>query len=201
MTREAVCALPFSQTPRKSSRKTEAVRIGRIRLLKLVVVIGIAVNQVPDEPYQGQSGNDNESDDERKIHGRRGVQNGTTGRPRGESSAKALARADDGSMHAFRLRAQTLPRPGPADVIEMALHRHRADLEQERLVRELRRALARVKTLERLLPICMHCKRIRDDEGYWMTIDAYITKHTDVQFSHGICQVCLTERYSAWTID
>lgn len=86
-------------------------------------------------------------------------------------------------------------------VIEMALHRHRADLEQERLVRELRRALARVKTLERLLPICMHCKRIRDDEGYWMTIDAYITKHTDVQFSHGICQVCLTERYSAWTID
>lgn len=67
--------------------------------------------------------------------------------------------------------------------------------DNELLVVELRQALHRVKTLAGLLPICMHCKRIRDDEGYWERIEEYISAHTDALFSHGICPECLTEHY------
>jgi hypothetical protein len=52
-----------------------------------------------------------------------------------------------------------------------------------------------VKTLTGLLPICMHCKRIRDDEGYWARIEEYISAHTDALFSHGICPECLNVHY------
>lgn len=64
---------------------------------------------------------------------------------------------------------------------------------QERLadrVAELQSALSRVKTLTGLLPICSYCKRIRSDQDYWEQVDAYITQHSDAQFSHGICPNC-----------
>ena len=67
--------------------------------------------------------------------------------------------------------------------------------DNELLVVELRQALHRVKTLTGLLPICMHCKRIRDDEGYWARIEEYISAHTDALFSHGICPECLNVHY------
>jgi hypothetical protein len=56
--------------------------------------------------------------------------------------------------------------------------------------RRLDQALARVKTLSGLLPICASCKRIRDDTGYWSQIEAYVRKHTEADFSHGICPEC-----------
>lgn len=64
--------------------------------------------------------------------------------------------------------------------------------EQERLflIHELSRALASVKTLKGLLPICGSCKRIRDDRGYWNQLESYIAEHTDATFSHGICPDC-----------
>ncbi|MBM3941998.1 MAG: PAS domain S-box protein [SAR202 cluster bacterium] len=55
---------------------------------------------------------------------------------------------------------------------------------------ELRRALAEVKQLQGLLPICSYCKRIRDDQNYWQQVEAYISARTTVQFSHGICPAC-----------
>ncbi len=67
--------------------------------------------------------------------------------------------------------------------------------ERERLVRELQDALARVKTLSGLLPICSSCKKIRDDRGYWTQVEGYLTEHTQAQFSHGICPDCLTKLY------
>jgi hypothetical protein len=67
--------------------------------------------------------------------------------------------------------------------------------ERERLVDELQDALARVKTLSGLLPICSSCKKIRDDRGYWTQVEGYITEHTQAQFSHGICPDCLTKLY------
>jgi PAS domain S-box-containing protein len=70
--------------------------------------------------------------------------------------------------------------------------RKAADDERERLVRELQAALAEVRTLREILPICSYCKRIRDDENYWHGVDAYISKHTDTRFSHGICPSCYT---------
>ena len=49
---------------------------------------------------------------------------------------------------------------------------------------------ANIKTLSGLLPICSHCKKIRDDKGYWNKIEGYIQKHSTAQFSHGICPEC-----------
>ncbi len=57
-------------------------------------------------------------------------------------------------------------------------------------VRELENALARVKQLHGLLPICAYCKKIRDDHNYWQQVEAYITSHSEAQFSHGICPDC-----------
>ena len=62
--------------------------------------------------------------------------------------------------------------------------------ERDRLVLELEAALAQVKKLSGLLPICSYCKRIRDDKGYWNQIESYIRNHSDAKFSHSICQEC-----------
>jgi hypothetical protein len=62
--------------------------------------------------------------------------------------------------------------------------------ERELLISELQEALANVKTLGGLLPICASCKKIRDDEGYWSQVEQYIGKHTDAKFTHGICPDC-----------
>lgn len=57
-------------------------------------------------------------------------------------------------------------------------------------VTELETALHEVRQLKRLLPICMYCKRVRDDEDYWQEIEGYIHTHTGADFSHGICPHC-----------
>ncbi len=67
--------------------------------------------------------------------------------------------------------------------------------EREKAIQELRTTLAEVKTLRGFLPICAKCKKIRDDEGYWNQIESYIEKHSEAQFSHGICQECADELY------
>lgn len=59
-----------------------------------------------------------------------------------------------------------------------------------RRVRELEEALAQVKQLKGLLPICGYCKRIRDDHDYWEQVEHYIARHTEVNFSHGVCPEC-----------
>jgi CheY-like chemotaxis protein len=64
---------------------------------------------------------------------------------------------------------------------------------QERLaerVAALEDALSKVKRLQGLLPICSYCKRIRGDDQYWQSVDAYLAEHTEAQFSHGICPPC-----------
>ena len=57
-------------------------------------------------------------------------------------------------------------------------------------VRELETALGQVKQLKGLLPICSYCKKVRDDGNYWQQVDAYISAHSEAQFSHGICPTC-----------
>ena len=66
----------------------------------------------------------------------------------------------------------------------------RAAAERERLISELQGALANVRTLSGLLPICAWCKKVRDDAGYWKQIEAYVTEHTAATFSHGVCPEC-----------
>jgi len=64
--------------------------------------------------------------------------------------------------------------------------------EQERLIGELEDALGRVKTLTGLLPMCSWCKKVRDDQGYWKAVEAYIHEHSNAEVTHGICPECKT---------
>jgi CheY-like chemotaxis protein len=57
-------------------------------------------------------------------------------------------------------------------------------------VRELEEALAQVKQLQGLLPICSYCKKVRDDKNYWQQVESYVGRHTEVKFSDGICPDC-----------
>jgi PAS domain S-box-containing protein len=70
--------------------------------------------------------------------------------------------------------------------------RKEAEQERERLVGELQAALAEVKQLQNILPICMYCKNIRNVENRWETVEAYISHRTDASFSHSICPTCYT---------
>jgi len=62
-------------------------------------------------------------------------------------------------------------------------------------VRELEESIAHVKLLQGILPICMHCHKIRDDQEVWQRLDEYIAKHTDVMLSHGLCPECYEKHY------
>ena len=73
--------------------------------------------------------------------------------------------------------------------------RIRAETEREKLVKQLQEALANIKTLSGLLPICARCKKIRDDSGYWQQIEEYISQKSEAQFSHSICPECAAELY------
>jgi len=66
---------------------------------------------------------------------------------------------------------------------------------QQHLIVELKTALSEIKTLSGLLPICSHCKKIRDDSGYWQGVEHYIAARSDTQFSHGICPDCMEKHY------
>lgn len=72
---------------------------------------------------------------------------------------------------------------------------YRTKKRNQLLIDELRQALCQVKKLSGLLPICSGCKKIRDDDGYWNQVEAYISAHADVRFSHGICPTCVRKHY------
>jgi hypothetical protein len=71
-----------------------------------------------------------------------------------------------------------------------------AESNLEKMVLELQTALARIKTLKGLLPICSVCKKIRDDKGYWNQIENYIRHHSEADFTHGLCPPCAEKLYS-----
>ena len=68
-----------------------------------------------------------------------------------------------------------------------------AALEEER--RRLQEALDDVRILRGILPICANCKKVRDDKGYWNQVEKYVSEHSEVKFSHGICPECLKILY------
>ncbi len=70
-----------------------------------------------------------------------------------------------------------------------------AAVEERRLADELRTALDDVKTLEGLIPICASCKKVRDDEGFWHEVEAYVRTRSDAEFSHSICPGCMQTLY------
>jgi hypothetical protein len=73
--------------------------------------------------------------------------------------------------------------------------RNRAEKEREELINQLQDALANIKSLRGLLPICASCKKIRDDKGYWNYLEIYIRDHSEATFSHSICPACKRKVY------
>lgn len=66
---------------------------------------------------------------------------------------------------------------------------------------KLKKALAEIKTLKGIIPICSYCKNIRDDKGFWNQVDVYVKEHSNAEFSHGVCPECLKEHYSMFLED
>ncbi|MDQ5986852.1 MAG: hypothetical protein CSYNP_02585 [Syntrophus sp. SKADARSKE-3] len=79
--------------------------------------------------------------------------------------------------------------------------RKQAETERERLIGELQNAFEQIKTLKGIIPICAQCKKIRDDKGYWQQVESYVSRHTEAQFSHGICPECMNKLYPEFSED
>jgi PAS domain S-box-containing protein len=71
-----------------------------------------------------------------------------------------------------------------------------AEAEREHFIQELQSALASVKSLSGLLPICSGCKKIRDDKGYWSQVESYVQQHSEATFTHGMCPDCIKKFFS-----
>jgi PAS domain S-box-containing protein len=94
----------------------------------------------------------------------------------------------DGGYRWFRWNAAAdLPDGVIYSVARDITEQKQASEERDRLILDLQRALAEVKTLREIIPICSYCKKVRDDSDYWQHVEAYIADHTGAKFSHGVC--------------
>jgi len=104
-------------------------------------------------------------------------------------------------MHFHVVVARMLDQPYAASGILVTLDdqtdRVQASQERERMLVEITAALAEVRNLSNLLPICAWCKKIRDDQGYWDQLEGYFATHTGIRFSHGVCPECASNPGSA----
>jgi len=84
---------------------------------------------------------------------------------------------------------------GALETLEDITDRIQAEEQREKIIRELQEASKKINTLSGLIPICASCKKIRDDKGYWNSVESYIHEHSDVKFTHGICPDCMKKLY------
>lgn len=70
-----------------------------------------------------------------------------------------------------------------------------AEQEKEKLIEQLKAALAEVKTLRGFIPICTSCKKVRNDKGYWEAIESYLQQHSEAEFTHSLCPECIRKLY------
>jgi DNA-binding response OmpR family regulator len=100
-----------------------------------------------------------------------------------------LQRSQDELETSVQERTRELARANDTLLAEIA-GRKAAEAEKVKLIDELQRALASVKTLRGLLPICSWCHKIRDDSGYWSQLEVYLSEHSEIDLSHSICPEC-----------
>ena len=108
-------------------------------------------------------------------------------------SSDSLENAGAAGVSAFLTKP-----PQPEEIeraIVIAIARHADLMAVRRLNKSLEQALAEIKRLHGILPICANCKKIRDDKGYWQQVEAYISDHSEAEFSHGICPDCAKQLY------
>ena len=108
-------------------------------------------------------------------------------------SKEILDKASKAGMGAYLVKPPDINEIERA--ITIAIARFKDMMEMRRLNTELQKALDKVKTLSGMLPICAHCKKIRDDQGYWNQVEVYIKNHSDADFTHGICPDCAAKYF------
>ena len=116
----------------------------------------------------------------------------------GPDDVRALASSFNAMIDRVRSSKEDLERRVAERTEELSVANEellRLNHEKELAIDRLREALDKISTLRGLLPICAACKKIRDDKGYWNQIEIYISKHTEAEFSHGICPDCAKELY------
>jgi signal transduction histidine kinase len=104
------------------------------------------------------------------------------------------------SIAAFAILISTLILIRFEKQISQLIYSHEKNIENytNNLLKEKEKtelALAEIKQLKGMLPICSNCKKIRDDKGYWNHLELYIEEHSDASFSHGICPECIKKLY------
>ncbi|MGD0280935.1 MAG: PAS domain S-box protein [Dissulfurispiraceae bacterium] len=107
-------------------------------------------------------------------------------------------RKKDGTLLGVEVSASHIPYKGRGVfflVLRDISQRKQLEQEREKLILELQAALANIRQLSGLLPICAGCKKIRNDEGYWEQIELYISEHSDAKFTHGFCSECVKKLY------
>lgn len=110
-------------------------------------------------------------------------------------------KAKDGTIHAGLFSGEIVESQGAKYFLTVMVdvtESRRVAVEREEIIQELQLALEQIKTLRGIVPICASCKKIRDDQGYWEQVDAYLARHTEAQFSHGICPGCLEALYPGY---
>jgi len=117
----------------------------------------------------------------------------------GKAHGELAGRRRDGSLFPVEFSSVVFENPrGEARtclIIRDISERKAAEAERERLIQELQDAVAKVKNLSGLLPICASCKKIRDERGQWHHLEIYIRDHSEADFSHGICPDCRRRLY------
>jgi DNA-binding NtrC family response regulator len=121
-----------------------------------------------------------------------------TGSTEQEAAARAMKMGARGYLikDAERHYLKILPA-----TVNNAIERNRVEKDRERLIAELQDAIAHIKTLHGLLPICAACKKIRDDDGYWHRLENYFRTHSEIQFTHGLCPECAEKMYKDWGLN
>lgn len=117
----------------------------------------------------------------------------------GSAHGELVARRKDGSRFPIEFSSVVFQNPAGESrtclILPDITERKAAEAERERLIQELKQAVARVKSLSGLLPMCASCRKIRDPQGAWHELENYIRSHTEADFTHGICPDCRRELY------
>lgn len=117
----------------------------------------------------------------------------------GKAHGELAARRKDGTFFPVEISSVVFENPQgnlrTCLIIRDISDRKAAENERERLIQQLQEALARVKSLTGLLPICASCRKIRDKVGAWHNLEMYIRQHTEADFTHGICPECRMRLY------
>ena len=113
-------------------------------------------------------------------------------------SPEMLEEASAAGVGAFLVKPPKVRELSQAIVIARArfgdlLRFRRANDVLQRRTRELKEALAKIKTLRGLIPMCAYCKKIRSDKGYWQQLEEFLTEHSEADFTHGFCPECLKQ--------